>query len=100
MPAGPESTDLKLLEQKIAEVERQIENGMGPLEKAVTLWTTIAGVDGATAWSLVAETGANYEDLGADYFDQINAEGLKRYLVKRLERMGHRDVRTPAATPA
>jgi hypothetical protein len=26
-----------------------------------------------------------YQDLGADYFDRVNAEGLERYLVKRLE---------------
>ncbi len=183
---------LKFLEEKIAEVERQIERCMVPFEKAVTLWITIPGVDVVTAWSLVAETGARmeqfpsaqhlaswaglcpgnnesagkrksgktrkgslwlrralsqaawaaahtkatylaaryrrlaarrgakraiiaiahnilviaywllhtdrpYQDLGADYFDRINAEGLKRYLVKRLERMGHQVVLMPAA---
>src|SRR5579864_7246207 len=31
-----------------------------------------------------------YQDLGADYFDRINAEGLKRYLVKRLEALGQK----------
>lgn len=176
-------------------MEQQIEKYMGPFEKAVILWSTIPGVDVVTAWSLVAETGANmaqfpsaqhlaswaglcpgnnesagkrksgktrkgslwlrrtlsqaawaashtkatyfaaryrrlaarrgakraiiaiahnilliayyllktdrlYEDHGADYFDRINAEGLKRYLVKRLEHMGHRVVLTPAAIPA
>ncbi len=30
------------------------------------------------------------KDLGADYFDRINAEGLKRYLVKRLESLGQK----------
>ncbi len=186
---------LKFLESKISEVERQVEKCMGPFEKAVTLWITIPGVDVVTAWSLVAETGADmaqfpsaqhlaswaglcpgnnesagkrksgktrkgslwlrralsqaawaasrtkatylaaryrrlaarrgakraiiaiahnilliaywllqtgrpYQDLGADYFDRINAEGLKRYLVRRLERMGHQVVLTPApATP-
>jgi transposase len=29
-----------------------------------------------------------YQGLGADYFDRLNAEGLKRYLVKRLESLG------------
>jgi transposase len=38
-----------------------------------------------------------YEDLGADYSDRTNAEGLKRYVVKKLERMGHRVVLAPAA---
>jgi hypothetical protein len=41
-----------------------------------------------------------YQDLGADYFDRINAEGLKRYLVKRLERMGHQVVLMPTAATA
>jgi len=45
-------------------------------------------------------TGRPYEDLGADDFDRINAEGLKRYLVKRLERMGHQVVLTPTTVPA
>lgn len=31
-----------------------------------------------------------YEDLGGDYFDRLNADGLRRYLVKRLESMGHK----------
>jgi transposase len=31
----------------------------------------------------------SYEDLGADYFDRKEPERLKRYLVKRLERLGY-----------
>lgn len=46
------------------------------------------------------KTDRPYEDLGADYFDRLNAEGLKRYLVKRLEHMGHQVVLTPAAATA
>lgn len=30
-----------------------------------------------------------YTDLGSNYFDRLHAEGLKRYLVKRLESLGH-----------
>ena len=30
-----------------------------------------------------------YTDLGGNYFDRLHAEGLKRYLVKRLESPGH-----------
>ena len=30
-----------------------------------------------------------YTDLGGNYFDRLHAEGLKRYLVKRLEGLGH-----------
>jgi transposase len=30
-----------------------------------------------------------YTDLGSNYFDRLHAEGLKRYLVKRLQSLGH-----------
>jgi len=32
----------------------------------------------------------DYQDLGTDYFDRLHADGLKRYLVKRLEGLGHK----------
>jgi transposase len=32
----------------------------------------------------------DYQDLGADYFDRLHADGLKRYLIKRLEGLGHK----------
>jgi len=32
----------------------------------------------------------DYQELGGDYFDRINSEGLKRYLVKRLEHLGYK----------
>jgi len=32
----------------------------------------------------------DYRDLGSNYFDQLNADGLKRYLVRRLEALGHK----------
>jgi hypothetical protein len=31
-----------------------------------------------------------YYELGNDYFDRLNSENLKRYLVKRLEKLGHK----------
>ena len=31
-----------------------------------------------------------YKDLGSDYFDRQEPERLKRYLVRRLERLGYR----------
>jgi len=33
---------------------------------------------------------SNYEDLGGNYFDRIHSVGLWRYLVKRLEQLGHK----------
>jgi transposase len=41
-----------------------------------------------------------YEDLGADYFDQQNPERLKRYLVKRLEGLGYAVSLSPQEVPA
>jgi transposase len=31
-----------------------------------------------------------YQDLGTDYFDKKNAEGLKRYCLRKLEALGHK----------
>jgi transposase len=31
-----------------------------------------------------------YQDLGSDYFDKKNADGLKRYCLRKLEAMGHK----------
>ena len=42
----------------------------------------------------------NYVELGANYFDQKNAEALKRSLVKRLERLGHSVTLCPAVASA
>jgi transposase len=39
-----------------------------------------------------------YFDLGGSYFDQMNADGLRRYLVGRLEGLGH-TVRLDIACP-
>lgn len=32
----------------------------------------------------------SYDDLGNDYFDRLSSESLKRYLIKRLEKLGHK----------
>jgi len=34
-------------------------------------------------------TRCTYTELGSSYFDRLHADGLKRYLVKRLESLGH-----------
>jgi hypothetical protein len=39
--------------------------------------------------------GCTYTDLGSNYFDRLHAEGLKRYLVKRLENLGHSVILQP-----
>ena len=41
-----------------------------------------------------------YVELGADHFDRIEPERLTRYLVKRLESLGHRVVLDPPADAA
>jgi transposase len=37
-----------------------------------------------------------YREAGGSYFERINPDGLRRYLVKRLERLGHKVVLEPA----
>jgi transposase len=41
-----------------------------------------------------------YAELGADHFDRIEPERLTRYLVKRLESLGHRVILNPQADAA
>jgi transposase len=38
----------------------------------------------------------DYHEVGGDYFDRVNPASLRRYLVKRLERLGHRVTLEPA----
>jgi transposase len=44
--------------------------------------------------------GTTYAELGADYFDRIDPDRLTRYLVKRLEALGHRVNLDPPADAA
>lgn len=37
----------------------------------------------------VLKHNVEYRDLGPDYFDRLEPERLRRYLVKRLERLGY-----------
>ena len=39
-----------------------------------------------------------YQDLGRDYFDRLEPERLRRYLVKRLEALGHEVILNPRTT--
>ena len=39
-----------------------------------------------------------YADLGSSYFDRLHADGLKRYLIKRLESLGHAVILQPRST--
>lgn len=41
-----------------------------------------------------------YQDLGRDYFDRLDPERLRRYLVKRLEALGHEVTLRPATSTA
>lgn len=42
-------------------------------------------------------TGRKYRDLGSDYFDKLNADGLKRYCIRKLEALGNKVILEPAA---
>jgi transposase len=43
------------------------------------------------------KTKQKYQDLGSDYFDKLNRDGLKDYCVRKLESLGLRVVLEPAA---
>ena len=42
----------------------------------------------------------DYKELGVNYFDQLNADGLRRSLVRRLERLGHQVTLQPRTVSA
>lgn len=44
--------------------------------------------------------GMSYHELGPDYFDNLDPQRLTRYLVKRLERLGHIVVLNPSVSAA
>ena len=41
-----------------------------------------------------------YRDLGPNHFDTINADRVRRSLVKRLERLGHQVILQPVVRSA
>jgi transposase len=47
----------------------------------------------------ILRDGKLYRELGADYFDQLHPNRTKRYLVKRLERLGFQVNLVPALQP-
>ncbi len=48
----------------------------------------------------ILRDGTCYSDLGADYFDRLNPEGLRRRLTKRLEGLGFKVTLEPLAQVA
>jgi len=48
----------------------------------------------------ILRDGKCYRELGADYFDRLHPNRVKRYLVKRLERLGFQVSLAPAPEPA
>jgi len=48
----------------------------------------------------ILRDGTCYSDLGADYFDRLNPEGLRRRLTKRLEGLGFKVTLEPSAQVA
>lgn len=51
------------------------------------------------AWHSLKEE-VEYQDLGGDYFDKLNAEQTRRHLVQRLEHLGYSVQLTPLPAAA
>ena len=63
-------------------------------------WLRLDFVAGLTLANSFHEFACMYQDLGADYFDRINAERLKHYLVQRLESLGQKVTLEPRESAA
>jgi transposase len=50
-------------------------------------------------YHLLKNKDTNYHDLGADYFDRLAPDRLRRYLVKRLENLGYQVTISPTDNP-
>lgn len=48
----------------------------------------------------ILKTGAHYRELGADYFDKLHPDRLKRKLIKRLEELGLEVTVAPSREPS
>jgi transposase len=46
---------------------------------------------------IMLKTGQRYVELGVDYFEKLHADDFKRYLVRKLEALGHTVTLAPAA---
>lgn len=56
---------LAVVEGKIAEFDRQIEEKGVPFVEVVATWITIPGIDRVAAWCLIAELGTNMDQFGS-----------------------------------
>jgi len=48
----------------------------------------------------ILKRGCPYQELGADYFDRLDAKGLQKRLVKKLTSLGFQVTLTPTAQPS
>jgi hypothetical protein len=48
---------------------------------------------------MLKHEGLEYKDLGVDYFDRLEPERLRSYLVKRLQRLGYRGTERHVIAP-
>jgi transposase len=69
----------------VSSFSRRLAGRRGKKRALVALAHTILVV----AYHVIKEE-ASYVELGANYLDELEPERLTRYLVKRLERLGHK----------
>jgi transposase len=71
---------------------RRIARRRGPKRALIAVGHSILSI----VYHMLAK-GTTYTELGEDYFDRLNSTRLTRYLVERLEGLGHKVILEPAA---
>src|SRR5439155_276355 len=81
---------LYFVESKMRRIEQEVEERLGPFQSAVAHNLLVIAY-------YILRDGTCYRDLGPDYFDRLNPEGLRRRLTKRLEGLGFKVSLEPLA---
>jgi hypothetical protein len=74
-------------EMEVCWSSRQVDEGRAILARLEPATIAVAHQLLVIAYYILRD-GTCYSDLGADYFDRLNPEGLRRRLTKRLEGLG------------
>src|SRR2546423_1811001 len=77
------------LEAQVLILEKEIERRVAGFQEATQRLLTIPGIDGTTAWTIVAEIGVELSAFAnANYYDRRSKPKTVARLVRRIERLG------------